>query len=71
MGLLEHSWPMVEETTCHNPELRPAMFVIHGQLMQWPECQQAFMNRGISLARSVPPGREAMLTFWQEIRQLR
>jgi len=69
--LLEHSWSMVEQTTCHRPELRPTMEVIHGQLMQWPESHQALINSGISLARPVPQGRERVVTFWQEIRQLR
>merc|ERR1712062_478521 len=47
------------------------MSSIHGQLMQWTECQQGLASSGISLARPVPVGREAVLTFWQEISQIR
>ena len=54
--LLEHSWPVVEQTTCHTPECRPTIAVIHEHLTQWPECQQALASNGISLARPAPSG---------------
>ena len=69
--LLEHSWPVVEQTTCHTPECRPTIAVIHEHLTQWPECQQALASNGISLARPAPPERDAVLTCWQDIRQAR
>ena len=42
--LLEHSWPVVEETIRHKTKLRPSIAVTHGHLMQWPELQQALLH---------------------------
>lgn len=69
--LLENSWPVVEQATCHKPEDRPTIAVIQEHLTQWPECQRALARNGISLARPAPPKRDAVLTFWQDIHQAR
>jgi len=66
--LLEHSWPLVEQATCHRAQQRPSMCAMYEQIMQWPECQQSL---AVNRARPALPGQEASLTFWQEIRHLR